>query len=150
VVIAELPRVPHVRESAVAGDFALIGGYPAWFLHRLIEATPGGLEATLARSGVPLDRREGVLRAWRALGEVGGRWRMATSTSGSAEGQAEERPVGSLSASDVGVVLGITARAVRLLATAGILAGRREHGRWIFTTADVAAEQTRRAVREAA
>ena len=147
----DLPRVPHVREAAVAGDVALVGGYGAWFLHRLIEATPGGLEATLARSGVPLDRREGVLAAWHALGEVGGRWRMAASASGRPEGQPEERPVGSMSASDVGVVLGITARAVRLLATAGILAGRREHGgRWIFAAADVAAEQARRAEREAA
>jgi hypothetical protein len=128
----------------------LIGGYAAWFLHELIEATPGGLGATLARSGVPLDRRAEVLRAWAALGEVGGRWRMGASTSGRPEGQPDEQRIGSMSASDVGVVLGITARAVRLLATAGILAGRREHGRWVFAAADVAAEQTRRAQRAAA
>jgi hypothetical protein len=59
--------VPHVREAAVAGDSALIGGCAAWFLHGIVEATPGGLEATLARSGVPLDRRADVLRAWRVL-----------------------------------------------------------------------------------
>ena len=148
--MTDAPRVAHVDEAAVAGDFALVGGYPAWFLHRLIEATPGGLEATLARSGVPLDRRAGIIQAWQALGDVGARWRMAASTSGSAEGHPDERRIGSMSASDLGVVLGITARAVRLLATAGILAGRREHGRWIFTTDDVAAEQARRAEREAA
>jgi len=145
---------PRVTGAAVAGDIALIGGYPAWFLHKLIEATPGGLEATLARSGVPLDRRAEVLQAWSALGEVGGRWRMATSASGSAErqpaGEAQGSSDGHLSASDVGVVLGMTSRGVRMLATAGILAGRREHGRWIFAAADVAAEQTRRAEREAA
>jgi hypothetical protein len=41
---SHLSRVPHLRAAAVAGDVALIGGYPAWFLHRLIEATPGGRE----------------------------------------------------------------------------------------------------------
>jgi hypothetical protein len=145
------PRVPHVVEAAVAADVALIGGYAAWFLHELIEATPGGLGATLARSGVPLDRRAEVLRAWAALGEVGGRWRMGASTSGRPEGQPDEQRIGSMSASDVGVVLGITARAVRWGPRAARpRAGGPPHGRWVFAAADVAAEQTRRAQRAAA
>jgi len=156
------PRVPHVTEAAVAGDVALIGGYPAWFLHQVVEATKGGLEATLARSGVPLRRREGVLRAWQALGEVGGRWRLeqalraANSGSGTAEPRAGESPLGSthvqsLSTAEAAVVLGVTPRWVVKLATAGVLARRREHGgRWLFAAADVAAEQARRAAREAA
>src|SRR3954452_18101803 len=90
---ADPPRVPHVREAAVAGEFALIGGYAAWFLHKIVEAPPGGLEATLARSGVPLDRRADVLRAWRALGEVGGQWRLehGLRAAGSGSGTAEHR-----------------------------------------------------------
>jgi hypothetical protein len=142
-------RVPQVTEVAVAGKVALIGGYPAWFLHQLIEATPGGLEATLARSRVPIDRREGVLQAWRALGEVGGRWRMAASASGTAERQPAGEALGSsggqlLSASETAVVLGVTARYVRMLAAAGIVPGRRERCRWLFAATDVAAAQTRR------
>jgi hypothetical protein len=43
-------RIPHVRELAVMGDFAVIGGYSAWFVGRLLTGYPGGLERLLARS----------------------------------------------------------------------------------------------------
>jgi hypothetical protein len=42
-----------VRELAVDGDFALIGGFSAHFLGRLLMGYPGGVERLLARSGNP-------------------------------------------------------------------------------------------------
>jgi len=37
-------RIPRVRELAVVGDFAVIGGFTALFLGRLLSGYPGGLE----------------------------------------------------------------------------------------------------------
>jgi hypothetical protein len=65
--------VPQIREVAIADSFALIGGYPAWFLGRVLGDYPGGLERLLARSGIPSKRREDVLRAVGALIHGGGR-----------------------------------------------------------------------------
>ena len=57
-------RVPAVREVAVAGDSAIVRGYAAWFVHRVLrDYLPGGLEALLARSGVPQEKRRDVLLA---------------------------------------------------------------------------------------
>ena len=44
-------RVPHVRELAVIGDFALISGHAAWILGRLLTGYPGGLGLLLATLG---------------------------------------------------------------------------------------------------
>ena len=80
-------RVPAVREVAVVGDTAIVRGYSAWFLHRVLRGYPGGLEALLSRSGVPEEKRRDILLAQAALGQAGAMWRLAAaSTSGSAEG----------------------------------------------------------------
>jgi hypothetical protein len=69
-------RVPQIREVAIADSFALISGYSAEYLGRLLTGYPGGLERLLARSGVPPDRRDDVLRAVGALLHVGASWRL--------------------------------------------------------------------------
>src|SRR5688572_5483687 len=79
-------RVPHVREVAVAGEFALIGGYAAWFLARLLEGYPAGLERLVARSGLSPDRRADIFQAARALADAGARWRLEHDGRGSSSG----------------------------------------------------------------
>ena len=64
------------------GDTALVRGYAAWFLAQLLERQAGGLDALLARSGMPLAKGDNVLRAHTALGHAGGLWRISTSGSG--------------------------------------------------------------------
>jgi hypothetical protein len=158
-------RVAHVNEAAVAGDTALIRGYAAFFLAEALGRLPGGIEALLARSGVPADRRLDVLRAYEALREVGGAWRVALaaaasgSSSGTRGGQGGGEGVPSgrgsfpsrrLSARETAAVLGVSDRYVRELgASSGLLGGERDSsGRWSFDAAAVEAELTRR--REAA
>jgi excisionase family DNA binding protein len=168
-------RVPHVREVAVLGDFAAIGGYSAWLLARLLTGYPGGLEQLLARSAVPPNRRDDVLRAVAALTHVGVNWRLelhdSSSGSGTVVGRQGDPPAGSkrgsLLASDetpsaatrsappplgtpeVAKVLGISTRMVRRLASSGALPGQRDAGgRWQFAAVDVAAERSRRVNRE--
>ena len=75
-VSEEQLRVPHVREVAVIGSFAVIGGHAAWLLGRLLSGYPGGLELLLARSGISADRGGDVLRAVGALVHVGTSWRL--------------------------------------------------------------------------
>jgi hypothetical protein len=83
-------RVPVVREVAIVADsFALVGGFPAWFLGRVLAGYPGGLERLLARSGIPSERREYVLRAVGALIHVGTAWRLEQES-----GSASIRPLG--------------------------------------------------------
>lgn len=147
-------RVPAVRDVALAGDTALVRGYPAWFLHRVLRGYPGGLKALLARSGVPQERRRDILQAQLALGQAGALWRLqnADSTSGSAEGDKGDAGLPSrgdmgslLSASDAASVLGVSDRQVRALAVSAHLRGRRDSGgRWWFDAADVDAERKRR------
>jgi hypothetical protein len=75
------------------GDFAVIGGYSAHFLGRLLTGYPGGLERLLARSGVPADRRGDILRAVGTLVHVGASWRFereASSGSGTMHGAAAD------------------------------------------------------------
>jgi hypothetical protein len=76
MVSEEQRRIPHVRELAVVGDFAVIGGYSAEFLGRLLTGYPGGIERLLARSGIPIERGDDVLRAVAALVRVGTTWRL--------------------------------------------------------------------------
>jgi len=167
--VSEPPRVPEVRSAAVAGDFALVGGYSAEFLGRLLIGYPGGLERLLARSGVPPGRRDDVLRAVRALVHVGTSWRLQIDGSGSGndlgampdhdapsqrgllssqDGEAssplrEASPF--LGTSEVAGVLGVSTRMVRRLASTGALPGQRDAGgRWLFAVVDVAAERDRR------
>jgi excisionase family DNA binding protein len=166
-------RVPVVREVAIADSFALIGGFSAHFLGRLMSGYPGGLERLLVRSGIPPDRRDDVLRAVGALVHVGANWRLehevgsGSGTSPSAvtdlrapskrdgfsssiheNGEAstaarEASPI--LGTSEVASVLGVSPRLVRRLAATGDLPGHRDAGgRWQFTVADVAAERERR------
>jgi len=148
-------RVVHVNEVAVAGEFALLDGYAAWFLALVIENTPGGLEATLARSKVPFERRAAVLRAHAALGEVGARWRLGHASSGAGTtepGDVEPRVPSAhevLGVKEVSGLLGVGSRGVRKLAAAGSLPGRFELGRWVFDAADVTAEVDRRAAKAA-
>jgi excisionase family DNA binding protein len=165
-------RVPHVRELAVLGDFAVIGGYSAWFLARLLTGYPGGLEPLLARSAVPPDRRDDILRAVTALGHVGVSWRLehaSGSGSGTAFGKKADPPAGSkrgpllsphengetstaareaspiLGTTEVASALGVSTRLVRRLAGSGALPGQRDAGgRWQFSAADVATERERR------
>jgi hypothetical protein len=151
-------RVPHVREAAVAGDVALVGGYSAWFLGRVLQTFPGGgIESLVARAGVPPGRQNDVLRAVAALVHVGAEWWLATgrgsvSASGSEVDDRGEAPVRStlhgssfLSAQDAARVLGLTDRRVRMLADKGLLRGRRDPGgRWQFDPAAVMAERDRR------
>jgi hypothetical protein len=86
-VSEEQRRIPHVRELAVAGDFALIGGFSAFFVGKILSGYPGGLERLLARSGLPAERRNDVLRAVGALVHAGAKWRVeGEAGSGSASG----------------------------------------------------------------
>ena len=146
-------RVPAVRDVALAGDTALVRGYPAWFLHRVLRGYPGGLEALLSRSGVPQEKRRDILLAQAALGQAGAMWRLgAASTSGSPEGEESDPGLHSegavrspLTARDAAVVLGISDRQIRALASSAHLRGRRDSGgRWLFDAADVVAERERR------
>ena len=152
-------RVPHVREVAVAGDFALIGGYSAWFLARVLAGYPGGLERLVARSGLPPERRADVMRALAALQEAGARWQLGRiSTSGSPEVDGTDADVRSkrassrselslLSAGDVAGVLGVSDRRVRQLVSEGRLTAERDAGgRLRFERADVAAFVERRLI----
>src|SRR5215210_5042918 len=108
-----IPRVAQIGEAAVVGQHALVGGYAAWFLARVIENTPGGLERVLARSGVPLERRVSVLQAHAALGEAGTRWQLnrAGATAGTGEPGADadrlpsEGDADPLGVQDVAVIL---------------------------------------------
>jgi helix-turn-helix protein len=166
-------RIPLIREVAIADSFALIGGYPAELLGRLLTGYPGGLERLLARSGIPSERREDVLRAVGALVHVGTAWRFeqergsgsGTSVDGEAGPHApssrgllplthqnrdgsptaarEASPI--LGTSEVASALGVSPRFVRRLASMGAFPGRRDAGgRWQFDVADVAAEHERR------
>jgi hypothetical protein len=167
----ELRRIPHVRELAVIGDYAVIGGHSAEFLGHLLAGYPGGIERLLARSRVPPKRREDILRAVGALVLVGANWRIeheGGSASGTAPGAgpnshapskrdgfsspeqnggastASEAPP-FLGTSEVAGVLGVSTRMVRRLANTRALLGHRDAGgRWQFAAADVAAERTRR------
>jgi hypothetical protein len=166
-------RIPHVRELAVAGDFALIGGHSAFFLGRLLAGYPGGLERLLARSGIAPDRRDDVMRAAAALVHVGATWRVreADSGSGTPMDAATDQHAGSrrggaspfapengatstaweaapfLSSTEAASALALTARRVRRLAQTGVLRGLRDAGgRWQFAAADVAAERERRMI----
>ena len=146
--------VPSVSESALAGEFALVRGYSAWIIWRLLRDFPGGLEEKLARTGVELGRREDVLQAHAVLGCAGALWQQkrATSTSGRPEGVSVEPalrsagdPAHHLGARDAAALLGVSARHVRALAGASVLRGRQDHGgRWMFDPADVEAERERR------
>ena len=149
----EALRLPAVRDVALAGDTALVRGYSAWFLHRVLRGYPGGLEALLARSGVPQKRRRDILQAQLALGQSGAMWRLAAaSTSGSAEGEESDPGLHSegamrslLSARDAAVLLGISDRQIRALAGSAHLRGCRDSGgRWLFAAADIDAERKRR------
>lgn len=154
----ERPRVVRVGEVAMVGDHALIGGYAAWFLARMIEGFPGGLEPLLARSGVPPERRQAVRRAACALEEAGAAWRLAhaarASTSGSDEGADRSSAVrsthGHLGAPEVASILGVSSRRVRMLADEGELRGERDAGgRWLFDPTEVAAMKAARDERTA-
>jgi hypothetical protein len=168
----EQRRIPHVRELAVMGDFAVIGGFSAFFLGRLLTGYPGGLERLLARSGIPPERRDDVLRAVGALIHVGANWRLEhESGSGSGTNVAQEAdphasskrgPLPSthengvasatpseaspiLSTKEVAGCLGVSTRLVRRLASTGALPGQRDAGgRCQFAILDVAAERERR------
>jgi hypothetical protein len=171
-VSEEQLRVPHVREVAVIGNFAVIGGHAAWLLGRLLSGYPGGLELLLARSGISVDRRGDVLRAVGALVHAGTNWRLeheagsgsGTSPSATVAPRAPLHRVGFfpierngevssaareasplLGTTEVASILGVSTRLVRRLASAGALSGQRDvGGRWQFAPADLAAERTRR------
>jgi excisionase family DNA binding protein len=171
MVSEEQRRIPHVRELAVIGDYAVIGGHSAEFLGRLLAGYPGGIERLLARSRVPPKRREDILRAVGALVLVGANWRLeheGGSASGTAPGAGPNSHAPSkrdgfsspeqngkaftaseaspfLGTSEVASVLGVSTRMVRRLTSTGALRGQRDAGgRWQFAPADVAAERTRR------
>lgn len=151
-----VPPVPHVKAAALVGDTALIRGYAAEFIGLLLDRYPnGGLEALVARSGVPLVARREIVQASEALKQAGAVWRLAratSATSGSAiEGAAvsdlpSQRHVDRLlTARDAGLVLGISDRQVRSLAATSALPGRRAPGgRWAFQAVDIEAELKRR------
>jgi excisionase family DNA binding protein len=150
-------RVAQIREVAIADSFALVG-VSAHFLGRLLTGYPGGLERLLARSGIPPERRDDVLRAVGALVHVGANWRLeheASSGSGtspsavgdpralsqrvgfspsSENGETSPSSSGSSSASmllgtsEVAGVLGVSPRFVRRLASTGALPGQRDAG----------------------
>jgi hypothetical protein len=155
--VAELPRVAHVNEVCTLGEHAVVGGFPAWFLFRLLADLPGGLDAKLGRYGLPPERHAAVLRAVAALEHAATAWRLnrATSASGSDQTSDVEAAVRSqgvsgmseqlLPARDAASVLGLTDRGVRLLASQGRLAGSRDSaGRWFFHRDVIAAERERR------
>jgi hypothetical protein len=131
-------RVPHVRVVAVAGDFALVAGFPAYFLARLLLALPGGLAAQLGRYGLPPEQHADVLRAIDALRHAGAAWqleqaRQAASASGSDRTGGTDSRIRSgrgdalLTSKDVAVILGVTPRRVRMLAEhGGCLRGHRD------------------------
>ncbi len=100
MVSEEQRRIPHVRELAVVGDYAVIGGHSAFFLGRLLGGYPGGLERLLARSGIPAERCEDVLKAVAALVYVGTAWQLEQG-SGSASGSASGTRLGSEAGSHV-------------------------------------------------
>jgi hypothetical protein len=179
-VVSEVERrVPHVREVAIVGEFAVIGGASAWLLHCLLIRYPGGgLERLLLRSALPPERRRDVLRASRALAEVGAAWRLEHALAGSSSGtpSATDRagdlpskreqdrrveleredeaafafPARALSASDTARVLGLSSRRVRVLAETRSLRGYRDSGgRWWFA-ADVVEVERKRRMKEGA
>jgi hypothetical protein len=154
MVSEEQHRIPHIRELAVAGDFALIGGFSAHFLGRLFTGYPGGVERLLARSGIPTERCDDVLRAVAALVHVGTTWRLqqeACSGSGTSMDERADRHLPSnghdvvlpepenhpastaagraspfLGTSEAAAALGVSTRLVRRLASTGALREQRE------------------------
>jgi excisionase family DNA binding protein len=162
-------RVPQIREVAIADSFAMIGGFPAWFLSRIVVGYPGGLERLLARSGIPPERRDDVVRAVGALAHVGTAWRLSQERGSAGSGtniaeaaephapsQHEQAPSNPplaaaawealplLSTAEVATVLRVSTRFVRRLAATGALRARRDGGRWRFDAAVVEAERERR------
>jgi Helix-turn-helix domain len=93
-------RIPHVRELAVAGDFALVGGFSAFFVGKILCGYPGGLARLLSCSGIPAERCEDVLKAVAALVYVGTAWQLEQG-SGSASGSASGTRLGSEAGSHV-------------------------------------------------
>lgn len=153
--------VNHVRDAAVAGDTALVRGFSAWFIGRLLEDVKGGLETVLQANRVTPERRADVLRAHAALLEVGATWRLAQAASGSGsenpdQSQVEARSGNSacpsLGSRDVANALDVSDRQARSLAAQGLLRAERDAGgRWQFDPDSVREEQERRrAMSEAA
>jgi hypothetical protein len=93
-VSEEQRRIPHVRELAIVGDYAVIGGHSAFFLSRLLGGYPGGLERLLARSGIPAERADDVMKAVSALVYVGTIWQLEQE-SASASGTGLDSDAGS-------------------------------------------------------
>ncbi len=146
MIVAHSPSVVRVRESAVVGGFALIGGLPAWAVSSLLRNFPGGVEKALARNGVPPARVRDVLRAVEALELVAADWRTGAGApsapllpSGNEERQFADSPARSddMSADDAAVILQRTSRRVRQAAAMGELPGHRERGCWRFRREDV-------------
>lgn len=137
-------RVVRIRESAVAGEFALTGGFSAWAISLLLRNVPGGVEKALTRNGVPPARVRDVVRAVEALEVAGASWRAAGHATASADAGNEERhfadpPAMSddMNADEAAVILRRTPRRVRQAAAMGELAGHRVDGRWRFSRTDV-------------
>ena len=155
----ERRRVPQVQAVAVVGAHALIGGFPAYFLSRLLVNLPGGLTAQLGRYGLSAEHHADVLRAVDGLRHAGAAWQLAyareaaSRTGSDFEAEPNSRirsgsngllPV--LSAEDAALVLGVSSRWVRALAEKGSLRGHRTGGRWCFAPDDVAAAREQRSV----
>ena len=143
-------RVPHVREVAVAGDVALIGGGAAWFLaYVLSERLPGGIESALEAMCVGPRGRDTIRRAYLALEEVGARWQAERSASarGNGEGPAAAAGLASdewITSKQAALLLDRSPRRVRQLAIAGDLPGRLRAGRWELVRREVLGFRERR------
>jgi excisionase family DNA binding protein len=151
-------RVPVIGDVAVVDRHALIAGHPAWFIARLLVDLPGGLEARLARFGLPSERHGDVLRAVHALRYAGTAWQLEQTEEASASASDSGSPIqenasaavrskshdGLLSTSAAANILGVCDRRVRMLAAAGELPGHRDGGRWLFEPEAVAAARERR------
>jgi excisionase family DNA binding protein len=167
---SERRRVPHVQAVAVVGSHTLIGGFPAYFLSRLLVNLPGGLTAQLGRYGLSAEHHADVLRAVDGLRHAGAAWQLERAReAGSGSGSDPANEIGPrlllkghegasfhgssllLSADDAASVLGISGRRVRMLAGKGLLPGHRDSGgRWRFAAADVEAVREQRALNGAA
>lgn len=147
-------RVPHVQETAVVGDTAILRGRSAWLLARILaKHVPGGLGSLLVRIGASPEDRDAALRAYAALEHVGHEWRqqLASSSDGNPEAERADADLGSeqwIATKDTALLLDRSPRRVRQLAMAGTrhggLPARRVGGRWLFPRAAVLAYRERR------
>jgi hypothetical protein len=128
-------------QSFYADGAAIIAGWPAWAIARMLTRSCGDQIADL-----PALLRAPVEDGLEALRRAGGRW--AASASGNSEAMPAEVPVSSehddeISTREAADMLRLSDRRIRQLATDGRLAGRQRQGRWVLDRGAVIAHKTK-------